>query len=282
VPTQPSLYDAAGTRSILDRLISDSQLYRQSKDYFELLDFIARLPHIAPFNAMILQIQKPGLKFAMTKKDWWERFGRYPVEGARPLIIMWPFGPVGFVYDQIDTEGDELPQDVSSFVARGNVGTNDLNRFKEILERKEIFWYEIDVGDAHAGLVRVLKHSDDPEIRNKYRININKNHGTATQFATLIHELGHIFLGHLGLDTKRKIKDRQDRSDVQMELEAESVSHIICSRTGIESRSEPYLERFVRREDALDDIDIYAVLTAAGAIESMLELNPRAFKSPQI
>lgn len=42
------------------------------------------------------------------------RFGRVPKEGARPLVILWPFGPIVLVYDVLDTEGDEPPEDVAS------------------------------------------------------------------------------------------------------------------------------------------------------------------------
>lgn len=48
-------------RSLLDQLLIDSRLYTQSQDYKELLDFVVRLRNFAPFNAMLLQIQKPGL-----------------------------------------------------------------------------------------------------------------------------------------------------------------------------------------------------------------------------
>lgn len=83
MPDQLSLFDADGTRSLLDRLITESRLYKTSKDYKELLDFVVRLRNIAPFNAMLLQIQKPGLRYAMSAKDWREKFGRWPKEGTR-------------------------------------------------------------------------------------------------------------------------------------------------------------------------------------------------------
>lgn len=94
MPDQLSLFDAVGARSLLDRLITESRLYKTSRDYKELLDFVIRLRPFAPFNAMLLQIQKPGLQYAMSARDWREKFGRYPKEGVRPLVIMWPFGPV--------------------------------------------------------------------------------------------------------------------------------------------------------------------------------------------
>jgi hypothetical protein len=58
---QMSETDAA--RSLLDQLLADSKLYTQSKDYKDRLDFVVRLRNFAPFNAMLLQVQKPGLSY---------------------------------------------------------------------------------------------------------------------------------------------------------------------------------------------------------------------------
>ena len=112
---RPGLFDEETTRSLLDQLLTDSRLYRRSKDYKDLLEFVVRLKDFAPFNAMLLQVQKPGLKYAASARDWLERFGRWPKEGVRPLLIPWPFGPVALVYDVADTEGRDLPEDVFSF-----------------------------------------------------------------------------------------------------------------------------------------------------------------------
>jgi hypothetical protein len=76
-------------RSLLDQLLQESRLYRSSRDYKDLLDFVVRLRNFAPFNAMLLQIQKPGLSYAASAKDWMS-FGRRPKEAARPLLILWP------------------------------------------------------------------------------------------------------------------------------------------------------------------------------------------------
>ncbi len=91
---QPDLFETDSARSLLEKLLVDSRLYTQSKDYKDLLDFVVRLRNFAPFNGMLLQVQKPGMSYAASARDWRERFKRYPKEGARPLLILWPFGPV--------------------------------------------------------------------------------------------------------------------------------------------------------------------------------------------
>ena len=57
--TQNSTSEEPVARSLLDQLLSDSQLYRQSKSYLELLDFAVKARNVAPFNAMLFQLPKP-------------------------------------------------------------------------------------------------------------------------------------------------------------------------------------------------------------------------------
>ena len=96
--SKPTIYqpDTSGTqqdkvayeRNLLDQLLIDSRLYRTSREFQELLDFTIRLRNMAPFNAMLLQIQKPGLRFAASQHDWMNRFNCTIKDRGRPLLIM--------------------------------------------------------------------------------------------------------------------------------------------------------------------------------------------------
>jgi len=100
----------------------------------ELLEFVDRLPHIALFHPLLLNIPKPGLPFAASERDWKIRLNRTVNEGARPLVILWPFGPVAFVYDMEDTEGDPLPDDVAqAFRATGPITPVAMTSFEHRL-----------------------------------------------------------------------------------------------------------------------------------------------------
>jgi hypothetical protein len=99
------------------------------------------------FNAMLLQIQKPGLSYAASAYDWRARFDRTVREGARPLLILWPFGPVALVYDVQDTEGRDLPEDVACFVARGEVTRQQIDTFAKLMSRNHIECRYVDAGD---------------------------------------------------------------------------------------------------------------------------------------
>jgi IrrE N-terminal-like domain len=269
---QRNLFDTEGVQSLLDQLLEDSRLYTRSKDFKDLLDFVVRLRNFAPFNAMLLQVQKPGLSYAASARDWRERFNRVPKEGARPLVILWPFAPVAFVYDILDTEGDPLPLNVASFFVSGNIEETKLETFEPLLKKKHIEWYPVDAGDQRAGLIRVLSRPATEKDATEYRMHINQNHNPATKFATLAHELAHLCLGHLGPDKKLNVPERPRLSHAQQDFEAESVAYLVCERNGIHSKSETYLSNYVKPNTKIEQIDIYQVMRVAGQVENLLGL----------
>jgi len=279
---QQDLFETESTRSLVDQLLSDSRLYTKSKDYKELLDFVVRMRNFAPFNAMLLQVQKPGLRFAASAYDWRERFGRNPKEGARPLLILWPFGPVALVYDLIDTEGQDVPRDARSYYAQGQIDEEKISSFKEPLRKKNIEWIWVDAGDARAGWIRVIKRASEEKEATQYRMCVNGNHQPPVQFTTVAHELAHLFLGHLGPDKKLNITGRPSVDHGQAELEAESVAYIVCERNGITSGSETYLKDYVEANTTVDHLDIYQVMRAAGQVEALLGLTEHTkFERPE-
>ena len=261
------------TKSLLDQLISDSKMYTQSKEYKDLLDFVIRLRNFAPFNAMLLQIQKPGLRFAASARDWRERFDRTIEEGARPLVILWPFGPVAFVYDMMDTEPKPIPENMSAYFAYGAIDKNKISSFISMVEKKNIKWHYVDAGDNNAGAIGEIHPGKPEEKPQQYQMTVNQNHSPAIQFSTIAHELGHLFLGHIGRNKKLKVPDRKHIIKSQREFEAESVAFIVCERNGVTCKSESYLADHVKENTTVDEIDIYQVMRAAGQVETILGLN---------
>ena len=257
-------------RSLLDQLLADSRLYKSSEDYFKLLEFIARMRNFAPFNALLLQIQKPGLQFAASRHDWRERFKAEVKEDARPLLILWPFGPVALVYDVVDLVSGNIPVDAQAFVAKGAITEDRIKAFIERMKAKDIAVNITDAGDGKAGSIQMILLPKDKDTRGCYKMKINSNHTPAVRFVTIAHELAHLFLGHLGEDKKWGIKDRRRCTHTQRELEAETVAFLVAKRNGVESRSETYLANYVRDNPTVDDLDFYQMTRAAGQIETLL------------
>jgi len=277
---QADLFESAVARRELDELFEQSRLYKSSSEYLELLQFVGRLRQFAPFNAMLLQVQKPGLTHAATSKEW-AAYGRFIKQHARPLIILWPFGPVSLVYDIQDTEGDSLPEGVFCFEATGEISEEQLQRYVFRLKDKNIETEWFDGGDASAGSIQLMTRSPGklPGSRpgkpppHKYCISLNSNHTLSSQFSTLAHELGHLFLGHLGEDPGLDIRARRSLTHREVELEAESVAFVVSKRLGVDCRSHTYLANYVRENTDIDSIDIYLVMRAVSLIESTLALS---------
>ena len=260
----------AADRSLIEQLIADTRLYDSAKAAREMLDFVARLRSVAPFNAMLLHIQKPHITGVATALDWERRFKRVPKTGARPLIVMRTYGPVDFVFDVQDTEGEPLPDSAFSFPTFGSISDTKLNEVIMSIRQDRFHVLPLDVGDASAGWIRVKERSKARTGKNAYEVGLNRNHPPPTQMVTLAHELGHALLGHLGEDRGRRVPDRHDRDHALREVEAESVAYLVARRNGLVPRSEKYLDAF---QGAFDAVDWHAVMRAANAVETAMGIS---------
>jgi hypothetical protein len=263
-------------RALLDQLLADAALYRSGPAFKALLEFAARLRGFAPFNAMLLHIQRPGLTYAASAREWGERFGRTVKEHAIPLIILWPFGPVALVCDVADTIGadgsTELPKGLASFWARGAITEPRLAACIAATGAKGIRVEPVAEGDGSAGRIRVAARPLKEGGRSSYLVHLNAKHPAATRFCTLAHELAHLCLGHLGPDKHLHIPARGRLDHATVELEAEAVAYLVAARNGVQSESEKYLVNFVKPVMTTDGMDLYQVMRAAGQVEMLMRL----------
>ncbi len=90
-----------------------------------------------------------------------------------------------------------------------------------------------------------------------------------------MHELAHLFLGHTGhkvlnyIKKKTKTKNLISRSlskNVQ-ELEAETVSYLICHRLGLETKSAEYLASYLNDDHDRNQISIEKIIKTVDFIE---------------
>ena len=96
------------------------------------------------------------------------------------------------------------------------------------------------------------------------------NQDSNVQFVTLVHELGHLFLGHLGPDKHLSIDQRPTPGHAQAELEAESLVYLVCKRRGVTSKSESYLAAYAQANTTVEGLDFYRLTKAAGQVETAL------------
>ena len=84
---------------------------------------------------------------------------------------------------------------------------------------------------------------------------------------TVAHELGHLYLGHLGEDRARRVSDRHDLPKDREEVEAETAAHLVAMRNGLKPRSESYLSSY---KGAFAALDVFAITRAANAVETAM------------
>ena len=238
------------------------------------MDFIKKFPKLAPYNAFLIYMQDPGSRFVAEAKVWREQYGRKIRPSAHPLVILWPFAPVHFVFDIEDTYGQPVPDDVLfPYRTRGFLERSRYEQILRNLEHHGITYREDDLRAGQAGYIRrtgTENHRKNPsKYRVTYTLTVNKKHSIEEKFATIAHELGHIYCGHLGSPDPSWCPER-DFSDVKIfEFEAECISWLVCERAGIYSPSEKYLSNYLDENEIIPPISLENVLKAAGKIETM-------------
>lgn len=295
----------------LSRLFRRAARYRHAEEYKRFLDFVGRFPRYSPYNAALLHVQNPGVSFTATRRQWRERFDRVPKPGARPYVILQPFGPVLFVYDLSDTEprskeAEELPEAVTDpFAVEGTLSEDTwAQTLRNCREKEKVAVRQgEDLHRRHGGRIEKKPFRAGPKNPGKrlsgdslsgpslsgnspsgnppsddylYRVLLNKNLRIEEQYGALAHELGHLFGGHLGADDGAWWDECTGAGKPQKEIEAESVAYLACRRAGLHSISERYLHWHADRvagssEDPLPPVRMRTVLNVVAYIESMGE-----------
>jgi hypothetical protein len=270
----------------LDKLYSEIRSYRSTKEFRNLLEFIIRFNFLGPYNAALVYRQRPGSKYVATPSVWRNKYGRNIRPGACPLVILRPFGPVGFVFELKDTEGKPVPEEVlNPFRPQGKIADGQYDNLINSLKGAGIGIFEGQQGTLSAGFCNIDHWKreeniswDNKIIRTKilYDIVVNKNSTKEEKFATILHETGHILCGHLGTPNPKWWPDRSylnknaEIRDTQMEFEAEVICWLVCGRFGINNPSPRYLIDHLDPNGEIPYFSEEMVLKVSGSVESMI------------
>lgn len=274
-------------RRALDELFVLAQKYRSTPAYFDLMGFIARFRGYSPFNAMLVRTQMQGATFVAPANRWLRQYGPRITAAARPLVILQPMGPVMFVFDVSDTvsepDAPPLPEEVARpFDVRGEHIGNELQSTIDNAVRDGVEVSIGKVGSQGAGsickvtterrlhfLKKLKPEPEFVEVPHRYDLLLAEGHSAESQYATLVHELAHLYCGHLGPRDPRWWPDRRFLDRDCREFEAESVSYLVCRRLGLDTPSEQYLAGYTRDHQHTPAISLECVLKSAGLIEQM-------------
>jgi hypothetical protein len=288
-------WDADLARRTLDELFTLTRQYKSSQAYHDLLRFMACFNWYSPFNAMLVHIQMPGATYVASPYRWARDYRRHITAGAHPIVMLQPMGPVMFVFDVGETEPEPgapaLPPEVEHpFETRhGRMGP-ELQLTIENARRDGVYVGDQTAGAQSAGTISVTKNGKplpftvisqaEPGtvlVPRRYELLLNSELSAEAKYATLAHELAHLYCGHLGTPNRSWWPDRHGVSLEVAELEAESICYLVCGRLGIDNPSESYLAGYVKSVDATPAISLECVVKVAGLIEQMgrVRLKPR-------
>lgn len=288
--------DQAESKNALDQLFSLTIQYGSSQAYLDLLNFISKFRFYSPFNAFLIHTQKRGATYVATAQRWYHNYGHRIKQDAQPIVILQPMGPVMFVFDIAETEPiPDMKKNVPPIpdhiwkpfeVVSGELRPGRFDRLIENAKRDGIRMHFTKEGSCSAGSIQKVNSSSGTqqfrsgqdkqkrpvviEIPIDYELRVNTNgQGEEAQYATIVHELAHLYCGHFGSRDIRMWPDRQHLDHTTEEFEAESVSYMVCNRQGIVTTSPEYLANFARNNEDIPNISMEAVMKAAGLIETM-------------
>lgn len=282
------------TKEQLDQLFSEIEAYRSSEKFKEILDFCVRFKEQSAFNAMLLNIQLPGCRYALTANQWRDRYDRKLQPNARPLIYL-NHMPVGTLFDikdtlPIDPDSPRVKQDEEIIQEATDPFNVDEEISRDLFDRLVgnmayhgiAFDDKFDAASTYAANIRPYTTIAlyryryygklvELKVRMNYLISVNRNANLASQFVSILHELGHFFCHHLppmedGLWQKRNL------DGCIKEFEAEVTSYLVCKRHGFPCpNSVAYLEGYVKDKSEIPlNISVVNILRAVGDIEDLL------------
>ena len=249
--------------------------------------FASRMNRFGPFNIYMIFAQRPGAGIVASKQQWASQ-GRTVRRGAIPILILKPAGPITQVFEELDTDPQlpRLPEN-DAFAAHGDFSPERLDKLIDTLAKRTkrnlvVRTRKVDFGRNLAGWV-TGGADDEPLVSQEgyepvWNVSINRLLTPAEQFTTLLHELGHLFCGHLGAFEDNNLKEEEygwpDRSTLPhfaREIEAELVAWWLAEREGIITGSPIYLKPYIERAgDEVGLVDLDRVTRAVARVRSYL------------
>jgi len=254
--------------STIDTLFRQSSAYRKSSAFQEMVSFMANFRDYAPYNNMLVRLQNPSCSFYASENDWKRRFDRHVKEDAHPMLILAPMHPVMLVYELDQTEGPALPKELEQFAHfEGEWNTRWIQqtvRNAAIHDRVRVDFKHLSA--TNAGFATLARGTE----KWKMRIAVHDGLDEPSRYGVMVHELAHIYLGHLGSDKDHWWPSRSELDAKAVEIEAEAVAFIVTTRLGLKGESAAYLSCHLTMDGLLPpSVSVDLVAKAASRIEGM-------------
>ena len=298
-PAELAATHAPATEHELRRLMGLALTTPTPDAIMHFVQFASRLKRLGAYNIMMVFTQRPGAS-AVASREEWLAAGQTVRPDAIPILILHPKGPIRPVFELVDTlpRQDRDPR-VDPFGAIGSFDAARLERLIRVLARptKRRLTVEVTCEDFGGDLAGRITGFAQPSLAQadllgasdpataiqsggpaRWRIKLNRRLTPPEQFATLLHELGHLFCGHLGgfdMDNSAADEygwpDRRGLPHATREIEAELVAWHICEREGLTTGSPLYLNGYMVQAGAdVARVDLDRVIRAIARVRAYL------------
>lgn len=291
-PGEPKVPAPAGKENEAKRSISYVMgavlEFGKVSGFADLLDRVAMLRFTtgySPFNALLMLLQRPAATYVLPAHQWQEKYGFVVRPGEQPMVLLQQGGPVMFLLDVSQVEpGEEalpLPARLSNPYAMADLPDID-HAFDWIVENSKFDGVRVTpapLGTGFAGCVSpsrsaavqritVRKRPQSPaqDVPVRFDVELNRSYSPTEKLATIAHELGHVYCGHLGADRDEHWKDRRNLTHEIRELEAESVARVVFASLAPGVQLPDHLSQYFAEEPDLAGASLEAVLKAAGRV----------------
>lgn len=298
-PSHPDRADKTRLRELMGLALSAPTV----EAVLEFSAFASRLKRLGPYNVYMVYAQRPGARAIATRADW-AAAGQIVRADAIPILILRPKGPITQVFELADTlpQREKDPR-TDPFAAVGLFDQTTLHKVITSLAKPTKRLLKVDTvledfGAGRAGQIvgqRLFADGNKPLGSDgmaafegsgrpwEWRIKINRRLTTAEQFATLVHELGHLFSGHLGAfdggDAKNDEYGWPDRRGLPhpvKEIEAELIAWHVCDRFGLTTGSALYLRPHLEALGGdIGQVDLDRVIRSIARVEHYLPASHR-------
>jgi hypothetical protein len=309
--------DLPDARAQVRQLIRAALEAPSPEELASFLDYANSFRRLSPWNAYMAYIQRPGASIIASKYEWETVQREVKADAVPIIVLWprSPIRFVYELADtspEIDRAALKDP-----FAVQGKLHPKAVAALQAALAKQKAFQIEIEwrrhgfhyagsaarqgtvpaegslaalvcngspigefAGDnAHTAcgeLIRVAESGAQLRIPS-YRVTVNDRLDGGERFATIAHELGHIFCGHLGgcnsvgADDEGGWPNRTGLEENGREIEAEAVAYLVCSRGGIIPASVQYLKAHAARADIrLVNLDL--IVRAAARIERLAKI----------
>ncbi|GGK79365.1 hypothetical protein [Ornithinimicrobium pekingense] len=201
-------------------MVEHALRFSRVKGFDDLLEHLAGYRQYRPYNALLLLLQLPDVRFVLPAYRWEQDYRRRIRPNAQPFMALVRGGPVMFVFDISQTEETPESRPVPAFddPLRMRDLSEAADRLEWVIENAKsdgVRVSSVPLGLGYGGciwpvegapsqpaLIRRRPRETKP-VDIRYETVVSRRLSATERLSVLAHELGHLYCGHIGTHDER-------------------------------------------------------------------------------